>query len=97
MSALGTARSMQGVPMGKHHRLNLALAGIDKDQLGEAGLGSIIREMLSAKLHGVAFSPYVDGQDNETEVGPTRSAPAWRCWRRIPNGSAPSPARAAMS
>lgn len=55
--------------MGEQHRRNLDLAGVDKDRLGEAGLGSIIREMLSEKLHGVAFSPYVDGQDNKTEVG----------------------------
>jgi exo-beta-1,3-glucanase (GH17 family) len=66
---LVSAHSNEVVSMGKLHSLNLALAGVDKDQLGEAGLGSIIREILSVKLHGVAFSPYVDGQDNKTVVG----------------------------
>lgn len=59
----------QGENMSNPYRRKLALAGIDMDQLGEAGMGPIIQDILSAKLHGIAFSPYIDGQDNMSEVG----------------------------
>jgi len=59
----------QGAFMGKLHRQHLIWSGIDMHGLGESGMGPIIEEVLAEKLHGVAFSPYVDGQDNKTEVG----------------------------
>lgn len=55
--------------MSNPYQRKLALAGIDSSQLGEDGLSARIKQLLEGKLHGLAFSPYVDGQDNMTDVG----------------------------
>ena len=54
--------------MSRISRQKLALSGIDMDQLGDEGMARIIRDIIDAGLHGLAFSPYVDGQDNTFEV-----------------------------
>ena len=55
--------------MSNPYRSNLALAGIDLDQLSETDLSRLVKQLIDAGLHGLAFSPYVDGQDNVTQVG----------------------------
>jgi glucan 1,3-beta-glucosidase len=55
--------------MGNLHRLAPMLAGLHTQGMGEPAMGSVIEEIVTTKLHGLAFSPYVDGQDNKTEVG----------------------------
>lgn len=42
----------------------LALAGVDPQLLSEADMALIIKQLIDNKLHGLAYSPYMDGQDN---------------------------------
>ncbi len=56
--------------MSNPYKRKLALAGIDAERLGEAGLGRRIQSIVGEGLHGLGFSPYVDGQDNLTDVSP---------------------------
>jgi exo-beta-1,3-glucanase (GH17 family) len=46
----------------------LSLAGIDVSGLSEPDLGSLVRDILDAKIHGICFSPYVGEQGPGTEV-----------------------------
>ncbi|MCP2671176.1 glycosyl hydrolase family 17 protein [Maricaulaceae bacterium EIL42A08] len=54
--------------MSNPYNRKLALSGLDMSRIDEPSMGSIIEEVVTDKLHGLAFSPYVDGQDNMTEV-----------------------------
>lgn len=56
--------------MSNPYNRKLALAGIDPAVIGEAGMAARIEAMLGEGLHGLAFSPYVDGQDNMCDVSP---------------------------
>lgn len=44
------------------------LAGVDQNSLGEAAMASMIAKIIASGLHGLAFSPYMDGQDNLCDV-----------------------------
>lgn len=44
------------------------LAGIDLPRFSEADLSGRIKSLIDGGLHGLAFSPYVDGQDNTMTV-----------------------------
>jgi exo-beta-1,3-glucanase (GH17 family) len=52
----------------KHYR-KLSLAGLDVSGLSREDLRSIVRKILEAKIHGISFSPYVEGQGPGTELG----------------------------
>ena len=54
--------------MSNPYNRKLALAGLDPAALGVADMEARIGEILSGGLHGLAFSPYVDGQDNLCDV-----------------------------
>lgn len=54
--------------MSNLYRRSMPLAGVDPVQLGEAGLSERVRSIVENGLHGLAFSPYMDGQDNQTDV-----------------------------
>lgn len=54
--------------MSNPYTRKLALAGIDQYSVGEARMGAQIKEIVTSKLHGLAFSPYMDGQDNLCDV-----------------------------
>jgi exo-beta-1,3-glucanase (GH17 family) len=41
---------------------SLSLAGMDFSGLSEAQLRALVREVLERKIHGLSFSPYVEGQ-----------------------------------
>jgi exo-beta-1,3-glucanase (GH17 family) len=52
----------------KHYR-KLSLAGLDVSGLSREDLRSIVRKILEAKIHGISFSPYVEGQGPGTKLG----------------------------
>ncbi|MEM7431886.1 MAG: glycosyl hydrolase family 17 protein [Pseudomonadota bacterium] len=54
--------------MSNLYQRKLSLAGIDVDRLSEADLRQLAREILAAKIHGLSFSPYTEGQGPGTEV-----------------------------
>lgn len=47
----------------------MSLAGVDVSALSVADLRSLVGEILDAGIHGISFSPYVEGQGPGTEVG----------------------------
>ncbi|HEY5650697.1 MAG TPA: glycosyl hydrolase family 17 protein [Acidimicrobiia bacterium] len=55
--------------MSNLYQRTLSLAGLDVSALSVEDLRAIVREILTAKIHGVCFSPYVEGQGPGTEVG----------------------------
>lgn len=55
--------------MSNYYKRNLALAGIDFSSYSVADLRAMVRQILDAKIHGISFSPYVEGQGPGTEVG----------------------------
>lgn len=54
--------------MSNYYRKKLALAGLDRQLLGDDTLSAMVKQGVNGKLHGLAFSPYMDGQDNKTDV-----------------------------
>jgi exo-beta-1,3-glucanase (GH17 family) len=52
-----------------HYYRNLSLAGLDIANLDVADLRTLVREILETKIHGIAFSPYVEGQGPGTQLG----------------------------
>ena len=49
-----------------------SLSGVGADTLSEDELSARVREIIEDGLHGLAFSPYVDGQDNKTFASATQ-------------------------
>ena len=47
----------------------MSLAGIDISSLSVADLRSLVRRILKAKIHGISFSPYIEGQGPGTQIG----------------------------
>ncbi|NNE07899.1 MAG: glycosyl hydrolase [Gemmatimonadetes bacterium] len=47
----------------------LSLAGIDTSGLSDDELYALARKILEAGIHGISFSPYVEGQGPGTELG----------------------------
>jgi len=47
----------------------MALAGIDCSKVSEQELVALFHKVLKQKIHGIAFSPYIDGQGPGTEIG----------------------------
>jgi exo-beta-1,3-glucanase (GH17 family) len=46
----------------------MALAGIESSALSAEKLGSIVRKILEQKIHGICFSPYIEGQGPGTQI-----------------------------
>jgi exo-beta-1,3-glucanase (GH17 family) len=55
--------------MSNHYHRNLSLAGLDVSSLPVADLRSLVQEILDKKIHGISFSPYVEGQGPGTQLG----------------------------
>ena len=55
--------------MSNHYQRNMSLAGIDISSLSVADLRALVRRILEAKIHGISFSPYVEGQGPGTQIG----------------------------
>lgn len=54
--------------MSNPYNRKLGLSGINPAIIGEQQMAARITQILSGGLHGLAFSPYVDGQDNMFDV-----------------------------
>ncbi|MGI9270549.1 MAG: glycosyl hydrolase family 17 protein [Woeseiaceae bacterium] len=55
--------------MSNHYQRTLSLAGIDISGLSTDDLRALVRKILDAKIHGLSFSPYVEGQGPGTQLG----------------------------
>ena len=55
--------------MSNHYQRNLSLAGIDISGLSLDDLRALVRKIFEAKIHGISFSPYVEGQGPGTQLG----------------------------
>ncbi|MDH3339210.1 MAG: glycosyl hydrolase family 17 protein [Gammaproteobacteria bacterium] len=55
--------------MGVLHRRQTNLAGINVAVLSEEELRRLVKEILDEKIHGISFSPYVEGQGPGTQIG----------------------------
>jgi exo-beta-1,3-glucanase (GH17 family) len=55
--------------MSNHYRRKLSLAGIDVAAFPLDELRAMLREILEGGIHGLAFSPYLEGQGPGTELG----------------------------
>ena len=47
----------------------MALAGIDFSNVSDEELVALFHKVLDQKIHGISFSPYVDGQGPGTQIG----------------------------
>jgi exo-beta-1,3-glucanase (GH17 family) len=55
--------------MSNHYQRTLSLAGIDISSLSTDDLRVLVRKILDAKIHGLSFSPYIEGQGPGTQLG----------------------------
>jgi exo-beta-1,3-glucanase (GH17 family) len=55
-----------------HYNRRLSLTGIDISGLAVADLRALVRKLLESKIHGISFSPYVEGQGPGTILGETQ-------------------------
>ena len=55
--------------MSNFYKRRMSLAGIDISGLGVDDLRKLVREILENKIHGLSFSPYIEGQGPGTEIG----------------------------
>ncbi len=55
--------------MSNYYRKNLALSGIDFSGHSIDDLRALVRQILEGKIHGLSFSPYVEGQGPGTQLG----------------------------
>ena len=55
--------------MSEHYKRRLSLAGVDVRSTGLDALRRLVREILDQKIHGISFSPYVEGQGPGTIIG----------------------------
>jgi exo-beta-1,3-glucanase (GH17 family) len=58
--------------MSNHYYRELSLAGISVSGLSVDDLQALVRKILEAKIHGISFSPYVEGQGPGTQLGETQ-------------------------
>jgi len=54
--------------MSNHHARKTSLAGIDASAISPEELQRTLREILAGKIHGLCFSPYLEGQEPGTEL-----------------------------
>jgi exo-beta-1,3-glucanase (GH17 family) len=55
--------------MSNNHYRELSLAGINISGLSVEDLRALVRKILESKIHGISFSPYVEGQGPGTQLG----------------------------
>ena len=55
--------------MSNLYQRRLSLAGINLASLSLDDLRGLVRKILEARIHGLSFSPYVEGQGPGTEIG----------------------------
>lgn len=54
--------------MSKLHKRRAALAGIDIHAHDDVQLQPFVQDIIATKLHGISFSPYVEGQEIGTKI-----------------------------
>ena len=54
--------------MSNYYKRNLALAGMDFSNHSLDDLRLLVRQILEAKIHGLSFSPYIEGQGPGTQL-----------------------------
>ena len=54
--------------MSNYYKRNLALAGMDFSNHTVEDLRLLVRQILEAKIHGLSFSPYIEGQGPGTQL-----------------------------
>jgi len=54
--------------MSNYYQRKMSLAGIDISSLSEEDLRALVRKILEDKIHGICFSPYVEGQGPGTQL-----------------------------
>ena len=54
--------------MSNYYKRRLSLAGIDVSTLSTDDLRALVRKILESKIHGLSFSPYVEGQSPGTVI-----------------------------
>lgn len=54
--------------MSNYYKRKMALAGVDFSDMLEKDLRALIRKILAEKIHGISFSPYVQGQGPGTQL-----------------------------
>jgi exo-beta-1,3-glucanase (GH17 family) len=52
----------------QHYYRELSLAGINLAETAAADIRSLVREVLASKIHGISFSPYLEGQGPGTII-----------------------------
>ena len=55
--------------MTSNYHKYLALSGIDSSNLSLEELKALVKKILDQKIHGLSFSPYVEGQGPGTQIG----------------------------
>jgi exo-beta-1,3-glucanase (GH17 family) len=55
--------------MSRHYKRTLSLAGVDVESVGVDALRQLVRDALDHKIHGLSFSPYIEGQGPGAIVG----------------------------
>ncbi|MDJ0652634.1 MAG: glycosyl hydrolase family 17 protein [Xanthomonadales bacterium] len=55
--------------MSNYYQRKMSLAGIDLSSLTVDDLRALVKKLLDDKVHGLCFSPYVEGQGPNTELG----------------------------
>jgi len=55
--------------MSNLYQRKMSLAGLDISGLSVDDLRALVRKLLAAKIHGLSFSPYVEGQGPGTQLG----------------------------
>ena len=55
--------------MSNHYRRTSTLSGIALTGLSEGELHALVRRILDDGIHGISFSPYIEGQGPGTEIG----------------------------
>lgn len=60
--------------MSNVYQRRLTLAGIDASNMPIDDLRALLRNILEAKIHGISYSPYVEGQGPGTQITPGQIA-----------------------
>ena len=54
--------------MSNYYQRKLSLSGLDISGMSLSDLRALVRKILEAKIHGISFSPYIEGQGPGTQI-----------------------------
>lgn len=58
--------------MSRKQGMQMSLAGIDFSSFSHEELAALFRKVLESGIHGISYSPYIDGQSPGTEISETQ-------------------------